>query len=287
MQKQSLSKFVVIIPITEQQIGNIELIIRAIDMQTILPYAVVFVFDRCDANELVGVGVRKYNIHYVRSDIPDSSLKKRPGEIYAGHTRNAGVKFIYSNIPDYDAILFIDGDCIPQPELIESHSYICQYSDIPILSCGKRRESDRGWRDRREDFQRLRTIGIFRKDVLITDVSLLKDGLVVWSCNIALNRRCIELIKRFNELYYGESEVFNSEFNGGWGGEDSFVGVMAYVAKVFIQAVARGGVEHICHPPASRDATEESHRFFHRMVDDFKRRLTSNTVPLSIYSINQ
>lgn len=251
-------------------------------MQTILPDAIVFVFDRVDIPDMTEYNNNGYNVYSVRSD-PDPTIPKyRSGEIYAGHTRNTGITFIENKIPDYDAILFIDGDCIPQPELIDSHRYICS-SDIPILSCGKRRESDHGWHDRREKFGRLHSIGIFRRDIIINDLSLLKDGLIVWSCNIAMNRKCITLIKQFNDTYFGKSEVFNSHFNGGWGGEDSFLGIMAHAARVFIHVISRGAVEHIYHPPTPQARADESYRFFRDMTDKFKVKLVANPPPISLY----
>ena len=285
MQRQLLSNMVVLIPITNTQIGNIGMIISAMNMQTMLPGAIVFVFDRVDPIDVSQYSSCEYRVYGIRSDIPtNKSPKYRDGDIYAGHTRNTGIEFIASTIPEYSAIILIDGDCIPQPELIESHKYISYYSDLPILSCGKRREEDYKWRDRREINNRLRSIGMFTRDIIINDASLIKDGLIVWSCNIAMNRRCIELISHMNKTYYGTYEVFNSNFNGGWGGEDSFLGVMAHVCRVFIHVVAKGGVEHIYHPPTSPEMASESYEFFKQMVDAFKLKLVNNPPPIRLFS---
>lgn len=285
MQRQLLSDMVVLIPITTTQIGNIGMIISAMNMQTTLPGAIVFVFDRVDPIDLTKYSNCEYSVYGIRSDIPGSdSPKYREGDIYAGHTRNTGINFIASVIPEYAGIILIDGDCIPQPELIDSHKYILDYNDLPILSCGKRREENYRWRDRRETNHRLRSIGIFNRDIIINDVSLLKDALIVWSCNIAMNRRCIKLISDMNKKYYGRYELFNSNFNGGCGGEDSFLGVMAHVCRIFIHVVAKGGVEHIYHPPTPPDKANESYEFFKSMMDAFKVKIVNNPPSIDLFS---
>ena len=150
-----------------------------------------------------------------------------------------------------EIFVFIDGDCVPEADLIKAHKRVNSYG-LPNLSIGRRKEEKHKWRDQRELDPKIATLKLFSRinEFVIQNPELLYSASIVWSCNIGMNLKSVNQLKKLNEYYYGKSEVFNSEFLGAWGGEDCFLGIQAYTAKVFITVIndELSGIRHIDHP---------------------------------------
>lgn len=215
-------------------------------------------------------------------DVPANLTRSNSDHIFlAGQARNIGVERALKC--GMDIFVFIDGDCIPQPDLITSHVKKCEISTLPILSNGRRREMKYRWRDQRETIPQLTHLDMFRIDgYLINSSDMLKQCLIVWSCNMALNLKAVLLIRKLNARYYNRSELFNSNFLGAWGGEDSFLGVQAWVARIFITMIGEkgSGVEHIDHPRVADKYTIDHKSFFTNEMDTFTKKVSIN--PLSV-----
>jgi len=150
-----------------------------------------------------------------------------------------------------EIFVFIDGDCIPEKDLIKAHNRVNSRGKSN-LSVGRRREEKHNWDDQRETEPKLKALRLFSKanEIVIHNPELLYTATIVWSCNVSLNISAVKLLKNLNKIYYGKSEVFNSEFLGAWGGEDCFLGIQAYMCRIFITMINDefSGVRHIEHP---------------------------------------
>ena len=252
-------KTALIIPIYNQSKYFLRLV-SAIENMTILPDVVYPVLDRNSERDISEINKIlsnpklkcKYNVLSI-SSIPEYIGKptNNPDQdlFLTGDRRNQAIDVAIND--GCDVFVFIDGDCIPEKDLVCAHNRV-NSRGLPNLSAGRRREEKHNWLDQREVDGKLKALRLFSKtnEIVIHNPELLYTATVVWSCNISLNLSAIKLLKKLNEYYYGRSEVFNSEFLGAWGGEDVFLGIQAYMARIFITIINDefGGVRHIEHP---------------------------------------
>ena len=175
--------------------------------------------------------------------IPDSQL------FLTGHRRNQCIDLALSE--GCECIIMIDGDCIPEVDLIKDHKAL-NAVHYPNITNGRRREEKYEWKDQREVDPKMRGADLFARGngYVIHNPDLLRSCSVTWSCNLSINIHAIRIIKKFNKEYYGRDEVFSGEFLGRWGGEDSFLGIQAIVCKIFITMMTSdlSGIRHIDHP---------------------------------------
>ena len=190
-----------------------------------------------------------------------------------------------------ELFVFIDGDCVPEADLIKSHKRANSYG-IPTLSVGRRKESKYNWLDQRDNDQKLKSLRLFNKvnDYLIQNSELLYTATIVWSCNIAMNIEAISLLKRLNNYYYGRSEVFNSEFLGAWGGEDCFLGIQAYAIRIAIVTIndELSGIRHIDHPrPIDKYHSANWTEHLADEVENFNLMLTNKPITLNLLKFDK
>jgi hypothetical protein len=282
-------KIALIIPLYKQsQYWN--KILESISKQTILPDNIYVVIDRPqdDNNcfEYIKHCNDKYslNIHILSiNNIPKNIQRKNDVIFLAGMARNIGLeRAIYDGC---DQFIFTDGDCILEKNLIASH--INKLNKLyPVCSNGKRLEQSYKWRDRREVVPELTHLQLFhKKGTIINDTNLLKNCLVVWSCNLGLNLIAVNLIKKFNSIYYNRCELFNSDFLGAWGGEDSFLGICLYYCRIFIVTIGDNlsGVKHIDHPRPTSKYSIEHKTFFNDMCDKLRDKYRINQLRLDFF----
>lgn len=287
-----MSKISIVIPFKNDK-SNLEKIVHGISQQTRLPDLVIFVLDRISidlSNEIIEF-IKQSKIANITNVHIENTIPKYIGNtpnkgddlFLAGHMRNIGTNISLSS--GIDNIIFIDGDCIPQKTLVDSHLKVLS-KDIPVLTVGRRRELAHKWMDRREVDAHLSSLNLFRKGgVVINNPSLLEQCLIVWSCNIGLNKRAIELLQKFNLRYYRREELFSSEFNGRWGGEDSFLGIQAIYCKVFITTLGdiASGVEHIDHPRPVDKYSVDHRTHFKDNCERLRKKVTINPLTIDFF----
>lgn len=188
-----------------------------------------------------------------------------------------------------EIFVFIDGDCIPETDLIKSHKRVNSYN-VPNLSVGRRREEKHGWKDQRELDPKLATIKLFNKinEFVIQNAELLYSATIVWSCNIAMNLLAVKQLKKLNAHFYGIDEVFNSEFLGAWGGEDCFLGIQAYTARIFITVIndELSGIRHIDHPrPLDKYHVSAWTEHLAEQIEYFNLLQNNKPLPLTFFNI--
>jgi hypothetical protein len=190
----------------------------------------------------------------------------------------------------HECIVFIDGDCVPETDLIKSHK-AANSCGVPNISNGRRKESKYNWLDQRDVDPKMKGLALFTHNnrFVIHNPDLLKTCTITWSCNLSANLAAINLIKRFNKFYYGRDEFFNSEFLGSWGGEDSFLGVQALLCKVFITIVNDdfSGIRHIDHDrPTSKYGDQAFGQWLIGQMELLNDMTNNNPLPLDWYKEN-
>jgi len=257
-----------------QYIGEM---VTAIDAMTVKPYKVLYMADRPSRDERTeAVRILKDNPlieYYPVTSIPDyvgrPHMTAGVDWFLTGHVRNEAVAYMDRH-EEIDAVVFIDGDCIPELDLIAGHADILG-KDGPCVSVGKRKESIYGWEDQRcRDEPAANIFSTVPKKV--TSEALFVDSGVVWTCNFGMNRAAINVLRTLNNTIYGRNETFSSDFLGTWGGEDGFIGLECFYTGITVYAIANGnnGIRHKYH---MRDSSKYDHVAFLYFLEDQRERL--------------
>jgi len=284
-------KVALIIPIHKQKQHWMRMQ-SAIERLSVRPHCVYVMMDRplsseyefikksCQAEGLLNT-YKVFNIHEIPefigrpNNLPDQSL------FLTGHRRNLGIEYAISD--GCECFVFIDGDCVPQTDLIKSHLAINDQG-IPNLSIGRRRDGQYNWRDQREVAEAVKSYGLFSKNpyYTVTEWYLLETSTIVWSCNMSLNIAAVNRLKKFNRKYYGRDDVFHSDFLGTWGGEDGFIGIEAYKCGIRITMLgdSNSGIKHIHHErPVSKYAGEAFTLYLNDQVKLLEAMMENSPIP--------
>lgn len=195
----------------------------------------------------------------VYDSVPDRIARPPMNEdctpFMAGHCRNLAIEMLSGT----DIAIFIDGDCIPLPGLVESH--IAAHVE-GCVTVGRRTECKWGSSDQRE-IPDPRAIPIFGKEPgTVTAEKYVANSGVVWTCNFGITPGAVRRLKDINSALYGVETVFHPDFCGRWGGEDGFLGMECFYGGIPIRTTPimdGDGVVHIEHP---REDYGHSHRSF-------------------------
>lgn len=266
---------IVIIPI-HNQIRNIGILLNAYLKQTQMPTDVILVLDKCtDGSELViqqyldRFASRGSKLHAV--DTAGSTCRG----FGAGRTRDVGIQYALAQ-GLRGPFLFTDGDCIPTTNLVEHHSSQLQVPQARI-TCGVRYDTIP--EDAVPDYPLLpgRLMGMrIQSDVrlhapwcrgivfgdkydrLVVNPTVFLQSWICWSCNLGMTLAAVEQMQAVNGYMEGDIQrVFNSSFDGRWGGEDGFVGLaMLYTGNETIALSPISSVTHIFH---NRSHTNPEH----------------------------
>lgn len=259
---------IVIVP-SHNQGEHIENIIRSYEKQTIRPSLLVFVFDRCTDNsiELSEAIVTDLDVRYVTKTIGEN--------FSAGLTRDFGLSYIETEVPDYEYILFTDGDCVAGPTLIESHiDNLNRVKDTHSISCGRRllQNKDGTYADDERDDWANGFCFTERNGRLIVSSHMAIHSILTFSCNLAFNRKAIEKCKEINLKLSNSDRLFNPEFDGKWGGEDNFISHCIFKTYGNIMITNKDAiVYHQYHEVSDRSWIEHQRN----IVDNLSRRLTN------------
>lgn len=288
-------KTALLIPVYEQK-KYWPRMLSAIEAMSILPDVVYVLMDR--------PSITDYN--YVKEKCADPTLKGiykvlnlrdipeyvgRPNNLpeqdlfLTGYRRNQGIELAIAD--GCEVFVFIDGDCVPQCDLIKAHHNANSFG-VPNISIGRRREEKHNWKDQREVDVKVKAIGLFTKTNLrvITERYLLNTSSIIWTCNCSMNLAAVRRIQKLNERYYGRNEVFCSEFLGTWGGEDGFLGIQATYANVFITMIndEKSGIRHIEHPrPIQKYSPEAFSIYLAAQIELLSLMIGNKPLPIDFY----
>ena len=176
-----------------------------------------------------------------------------------GYVRNAQVEYAIKN--DFHYVIFIDGDCVPEPHLISAHVDTLSEKCSPIATVGRRREIIWNMEDQRMASPKSVCHLFADTPRLIDNEFWFVDSGVVWTCNFGLNMHAIKQLCSMNASLYGREEVFSSEFTGTWGGEDGFLGLECFYSGIPVYALPNGE-NGIIHQPHVRPMNKYDHPQF-------------------------
>ena len=267
---------IVIIPI-HNQVKNIDAVLTAYLRQTLMPKHIIMVCDRCtDSSYEIAIS---YKNKFLESKcilhVIDTSNYDIKG-FGAGATRDVGLQYaMYNRLGG--PYLFSDGDCIPSRELVKHHEEQLNI-DTPRITCGLRYETVPN--DVKADFPLLDDLSILGMpiqddlrmnanwcknlvfgngyDRLVVNPTIFESSWICWSCNLGMNQAAIDVCRYVNGIIDGDiNRVFNSSFDGKWGGEDGFVGLtMLRIGGSTVALSRRSYVTHIWH---KRGHTNQEH----------------------------
>ena len=288
-------KTALIIPIFNQKKYWLRML-TAIETQSVMPDVVYVMLDRqsdsdyesiklmCSSSNIKG-NYKVFNIHEIPeyigrpTSLPDQTL------FLTGDRRNRAIDMAINE--GCECFIMIDGDCIPDVDLVKSHKKACM-SEMPVMGNGRRRDVNYEWMDKRDVDPNLRYLELFINDgTVIHSVDLLRSCSITWSCNLSANRKAVKIIKAINKKYYGRDEFFNSEFLGSWGGEDSFLGIQANLGKVFIVILGDedSSVRHIDHPrPESKYGNNSFGPYLISHISLLNSMQSNNPLTLDFYN---
>jgi len=249
-------------------------IVEGVLSQTVKPDRVLVVMDRPSIVERVAVN-RAYSaipgceFLAVSTRVnPMGRPPMMPGvpPFGAGRCRDLALAMLY----DCDLVIFTDGDCIPLPQMVESHVAAMEPGCVTV---GRRTECKWGSHDQREAIAS-RPIPIFTdKPGTVTSERYIADSGVVWTCNFGITGEAVKALSDLNGKLYGHRSVFSPAFAGRWGGEDGFVGMECFYGGIPIRTtpvMERDGVCHIEHP---RPTNIYQHDAFLQLLESKRREL--------------
>jgi len=230
----------------------------------------------------------KYKV-FNMTDVPE--FVGRPNHLpeqdlfLTGYRRNQAIEFAVQD--GCESFVFIDGDCLPQADLIASHSRV-NARGVPNISVGRRREEKHGWKDQRELSDNLKALKLFGRvgENVITDLFLLTTSAITWSCNMSMNIQAMNRLKKFNVKYYGRPDVFHSDFLGTWGGEDGFIGIEAYYSRIFITILndKKSGIKHIEHDrPVNKYSGEAFESYLRHQTEMLAGMIANSPLTLDFF----
>lgn len=178
----------------------------------------------------------------------DAILDSAEGDGFmAGRARDVGVDYAVS-MGAY-GMVFVDEDCIPQDDLVKSHMEYLK-CDLPVISLGRRLEKEKSWQDPRElgDAGNLHLFS--DRGSVVQSPTILANCLATWTCNMGINARAVRVLRAAMCRLCGKERLFHPAFDGKWGGEDAFLGYVAWAYKVVMAYLPYGAnaVRHMDHP---------------------------------------
>lgn len=249
-------------------------IIKAFERQKISPKMLYFVFDRCEDNSENYLKSIKSNIKI------DFVIKNFGNNFCAGAARDYGLREYIKKYGEIEEVLFIDGDCIPNENVVKDHSENLKRINAPIISCGRRVSYDKSG-ENKGDIRDCCFSEYLDNDNYVFDEKngkLLHSYIFHWdttvshSCNLAFNRKAIDLCYSINKKLNNSDRIFNSKFDGKWGYEDNFIGQILFLTNGYCFSTSINSfVEHKWHVLNSKNNnTRKNAKIYKNLINDLK-----------------
>jgi MoaA/NifB/PqqE/SkfB family radical SAM enzyme len=229
------------------------------------PDLFVFVCDKCTDSSVCDLKTFSDSI-----GTPISIIEVHDSDSFAaGKNRDRGLAEAESKLGKCN-VVFLDGDCVPNQDLIKLHREAQETNqDFPTVSIGSRhneaKNASRIIIDTRHSHFKFHD-EIFAKDTLrlVTSRSPAFSRMLTWSCNLGLNAKAIELFKTCIFHLSNERRIFHPAFDGSWGGEDDFIGLMASYLGCAVVSLPQGAdTVHIWHESRQNNVYERKVKMHH------------------------
>lgn len=228
-----------VITLVHNQASNLPIILEAYEIQTLQPYVYIFVLDRCtdESENIIKMFSNKHNTEIINNN---NGL-----DFQAGYCRDLGLLRAKTNV------LFLDGDCIPTPELFyEVDKELNSNEPKIVISKRKNRNKDNVTYivDSRESTPWYKNWIFGEYNTLVEHLELSRIRMLTWSCSLGLNMNAISIIKEINSKIGYQDRLFPTIFDGMWGGEDDHIGHVAMFMCIKIIGLSINHyVTHIWH----------------------------------------
>ena len=271
----------------KEQVKYLLQMVEHIEAMSIKPDKVLYLQDRPSAQEMVDcrkilsgnslieqVVVRDQPVHMGHPQMTYGEY-----HFMTGHVREIAIEYMLKN--GYDAIVFIDGDCLPEPDLIKDHRFILCSAGGATVTVGQRKEFMHDWVDQRVASDSKMQI-FYDTPCQVTNEGYFVDSGVVWTCNFGMNADAVKHLRNLNKLLYDRNETFHSDFLGTWGGEDGFIGMECFYTGIPVIALPKGhnGIKHQYH---DRHSAKYQHASFISFLEAHREQLI---FLLNLYKVN-
>lgn len=235
------------VTLVHNQAANLPYILAAYTQQSRQPDLYCFVLDRCnDDSDDVLVEFSK--------NTPTILVRCTSGNGFsAGRCRDLGV----DALPNCSNVLFLDGDCVPSCGLFAAVADVLESSDIAIVSRKSQQPDLTTYTEDSRAATPWLAGQVFNQgwNTSVQAKELARLRMLVWSCGLGLSSAAMLALKQVNKELTGNSRIFSSAFDGCWGGEDDFVGLVAMLLDMSVVGVdLTHNVSHIWHQPRTSDA---------------------------------
>lgn len=249
VQVDMLANFNTITLIHNQE-KNLAQLLESYSLQSIKPGTFIFVLDRCsDNSESI---IREFSNSFNAVIIKNLN----GSDFMAGYCRDLA----YSKFPNLPAI-FLDGDCIPSPDLFSEFSKEFFRNSNGIVLGSRKLESLTGeiQEDNRVRLPWLKGRIFNEHNTSISNTFFAKPGMLTWSCCLGITPFAANLISNINKTLTGNRRLFSSTFDGNYGGEDTFVGMISMLYNIPISSISTNHyVLHKWHESSKKE--EYQHR---------------------------
>ena len=205
-----------------------------------------------------------WDIHSLGNVIPINNKDKFLGR--CGNRNSVIDKFLES---DYEALVFLDGDCYPDStdflgtyaKLLDNYDLVFgtrRHDDVSTLDTPPSdlltANMDNMWAGQPIDYTDLRKVSgavdAWKESKTFSErLDLMLTGMIGWSCDFGFSRKGLKRLRTFQKKTYGLDEgIFDSEaFGDGWGYEDVAMGIDALYAGLDIWITDTVRVGHRSH----------------------------------------
>ena len=235
----------VIITLIHTQEKNLTRVLESYVNQTIQPDSYIFVLDRCSDNsrKVLENFQKKYPVYILENNSGEGFL--------AGYCRDFGVNFVKTLYENF-SILFLDGDCVPSEKIFEETFKVLNVEN-EMITIGRRISEKEDGIDFHDDPRILSPITknkIFKEGFnnIVSDMHFARQRSITWSCCLGLNYSALNFIEYVVEIITEDRRIFSKAFDGTWGGEDDFIGLIAMFYDIPVVAIDPGHfIRHIYH----------------------------------------
>ena len=225
------------ITLIHNQEKNLAQLLDSYSSQSMKPNNFIFVLDRCTDNSenMINDFSNKYNTTIIKNEYGLDFM--------AGYCRDLAYSK-FNNLP----IIFLDGDCIPSPDLFHQFALEFERNKHGILIGSRMLEELSGeqMNDKRYIVPWLKgKIFNMNDNTNISNMFFAKAGMLTWSCCLGITPSAANIISNINEKITGNRRIFSSSFDGRYGGEDDIVGLIAMFYNIQISSIATK--HHVLH----------------------------------------
>lgn len=182
----------------------------------------------------------------------------------AGANRDLGIAYVEQHYPGNNSFVFLDGDCLPSPCLLEHHARLLNYP-YAVITCGSRKNetySKQVLEDKRLVSPLIQPrVFVPGMDRVVFDVRDIRAHNVVWSCNLGINHLALEKIRQANRHVSSSNRVFADVFDGQWGGEDTLLGLAGFHNSCML----------VCLDPLTSWVLHQEHEITYQGTKNLKR----------------